>query len=65
MRKPPELTEHAYTVQEAADLLRVSYNTVRRQIKAGNIYAVKIGNCYRIPRPEIEKLIMPHYPTQN
>lgn len=66
MRKPPELTQYAYTVQEAADLLRVSYNTIRRQIKSGSIYAAKVGNRYRIPRPELERLLAPHYePMQN
>lgn len=61
MRTPPELSQHAYTIQEAADLLRVSYGTIRRQIKEGKIFAARVGNRYRIPRPEIERLLTPHY----
>lgn len=60
-RKPPELTEHAYTIAEAAELLRLSYNTIRRRIKDGTIYAAKVGGSYRIPRQEIEKFLLPHY----
>ena len=49
-----ELTETFYTVQEAADLLKVHYQTVRNWIKSNEIRAVKIGRSYRIPKSEIE-----------
>ncbi len=49
-----ELTETFYTVQEAADLLKVHYQTVRNWIKNNEIRAVKIGRSYRIPKSEIE-----------
>ena len=49
-----ELTETFYTVQEAADLLKVHYQTVRNWIKNNEIRVVKIGRSYRIPKSEIE-----------
>lgn len=49
-----ELTETFYTVQEAADLLKVHYQTVRNWIRNGEIRAVKIGRSYRIPKSQIE-----------
>ena len=49
-----ELTETFYTVQEAADLLKVHYQTVRNWIRTGQIRVIKIGRSYRIPKSEIE-----------
>lgn len=49
-----ELTETFYTVQEAADLLKVHYQTVRNWIKSGELRVVKIGRSYRIPKSQIE-----------
>lgn len=49
-----ELTETFYTVQEAADLLKVHYQTVRNWIRSGEIRVIKIGRSYRIPKSEIE-----------
>ena len=49
-----ELTETFYTIQEAADLLKVHHNTVRSWIKSGQIRAVKIGRSYRIPKSQTE-----------
>ncbi len=49
-----ELTETCYTVQEASELLKVHYQTVRNWIKTGQIRVIKIGRSYRIPKSEIE-----------
>ena len=38
----------AYTATEAAQLLGVSYVTVRKYIKEGRIQAVKAGNRYLV-----------------
>ena len=48
-----------YTVQEAADTLRVSYSTVIRMIQAGSLHAVKIAWLWRIPASEIARLLEP------
>lgn len=39
----------AYTATEAAELLQVSIQTVRRQAQAGLIPHVRIGATYRFP----------------
>ena len=45
------------TSQEAADMLRVNNDTVKRYIKIGYLPAVKIGKAYRIKRADIEALL--------
>lgn len=46
------------TVDELADILRVSRQTVIEDyIKQGKIYAFKVGRSYRIPTKEIEHLL--------
>jgi excisionase family DNA binding protein len=53
--------EHEYyTIDELAKLLRVSYRTIHRAIKAGDIRAFKVGSgeksCIRIHKSEIFRL---------
>lgn len=43
------------TVGEVADMLGVSTMTVYRLVASGEIPAVRIGRCVRIPRVEAEK----------
>ena len=50
-----ELTEKFYSVKEAANLLKVHYQTVRNWIVSGKLRAVKVGLSYRIPKSEIER----------
>ena len=56
----PEDTRWLLTVTEAAKLLHVSDDTVRRQIKEGDLEAVQIGTTpkgrprYRIPKAAVE-----------
>lgn len=45
------------TVKEAADMLRVNNDTVKRYIKTGLVPAVKIGKSFRIRRADIEALL--------
>jgi len=44
------------TIQEVADILRVSKRTIFRYIKSGKLKATKIGQ-WRIKREDINKLI--------
>ncbi len=44
------------TVQDAADILKVSKAVVYRWIKSGELTAVKIGGTVRISRRQLEKL---------
>ena len=43
-----------FTVEEAAGLLRIHPETVRREIKAGRMPACRIGRDYRISRSDLE-----------
>ena len=45
------------TVQEVADLMRVSSMTVYRLIKAGDIRALRVGKSYRVPEEEIDRYL--------
>lgn len=45
------------TAKEAADMLRVNYDTVTRYVRSGYIPAVKIGKSFRIKRADIEALL--------
>lgn len=46
-----------YTLREAAALLSMSVDTVRRRIAAAEIATVRIGGKVRIERTELEDLI--------
>ena len=41
------------TVQEVADLMRVSSMTVYRLIKAGDLPAVRVGRSFRVPEKAV------------
>lgn len=43
------------TLQEAAQLLKVSYGTIRNWIRRGKIPALKEDRTYRIKKSDIEK----------
>ena len=44
------------TIQETADILRVSPVTVRRFIKSKRLPAVRVGRALRVKREDVEKL---------
>lgn len=60
-----ELTEKFYSVQEAANLLKVHYQTVRNWIIAGKLRAVKVGRSSRIPASEITRHMTGNEPTNS
>ena len=45
------------TVQEVADLMRVSTMTVYRTVHAGDMPAIRFGRSYRIPETAVSHLI--------
>jgi len=47
-------TERFLTVQEVAELMRVSTMTVYRLIKAGDLRAARVGRSYRLREHEVE-----------
>jgi putative molybdopterin biosynthesis protein len=46
--------ERLYTVEEVAQMLRVSEGTVTNAIKAGGLVAYKVGKQYRITEAAIK-----------
>ena len=54
MTTPPEPA--FLTVQEYADLLRVSKWSVYDAVNAGQIKAVRVGKSVRIPRSQLDHL---------
>lgn len=54
------MNEKFYTVEEFAEKLRMSAQTIRRHIRAGEIFAFKIGegkqSSYRIRESELIRL---------
>lgn len=51
----PQLT--FLTVQEVADLMRVSSMTVYRMVHSGDIPAIRFGRSFRIPRSAVVALM--------
>lgn len=46
-----------YNIKEACELLRVSDDTIRRMIKAGELDAVKVRGTWRIKKDSLDKYI--------
>jgi excisionase family DNA binding protein len=56
-------TERFLTVQEVAELMRVSTMTVYRLIKAGDLRAARVGRSYRLREAEVETYLQRGIPT--
>ena len=52
VRSGPELTR-LLTVQEVAEVMRVSRMTVYRLIRAGQLKAVRVGRNYRVREEDL------------
>lgn len=48
--------ETILTVEEAAQLLKVSKTTLRRWIKRGKVPVLKMARAYRIKKSDLDKL---------
>jgi excisionase family DNA binding protein len=48
-----------YTIQEAAKLLRVSDETVRRMINSEQLDAIKVRGQWRIRKESLDKYLKP------
>lgn len=51
------MQKQAYSIEEAAQILDVHPDTIRRMIKRGELFATKVGKNYRIPLSEIDRLL--------
>ena len=49
--------EKLYTLQEVAEILKVSTRTVHRHIESGKLSAVRIGRLYRIKESALQRFI--------
>jgi excisionase family DNA binding protein len=53
-----ELSERGiYTIEEAAQILKVSQSTIRRWINTGKLTSSKIGRLYRISGSDVQRLL--------
>ncbi|MBD3329355.1 helix-turn-helix domain-containing protein [Candidatus Dojkabacteria bacterium] len=49
--------EQYYTLEEVAEMLKVTYMTVYRWIKSGQLEAVKAGKQYRVSKKCLNEFI--------
>ena len=56
-----ESNKKVLTVEEVAKELRISRSLAYRQIRKGNIYALKFGDRYLIPVKALEQLLAGNY----
>lgn len=45
-----------YTVDEVSEILGLSNQTIRKLIRNGQLYAIKLGRVYRIPKSSLAQL---------
>lgn len=50
------MEDRFYTIDEVAELLGLSSQTIRKLVKEGRIKAIRLGHAYRIPMESIENL---------
>lgn len=50
-------SEEVLTIEQAAEMLRVHPDTIRRMITQGKLKASKVGRVYRIRKSEIERIL--------
>ena len=56
----PEDTK-VYTLQEVADVLRVSRQTLYNNIRSGRLKAMKLGRTYRITEEQLQDILRNGY----
>lgn len=58
MAEPGSFSDTRFmTVNEVAELLRVSRMTVYRMVHAGELPAVRFGRSYRVPEAAVQQLL--------
>jgi excisionase family DNA binding protein len=61
VKKEPFTEARLLTVNEVADLLRVSRMTVYRLIKTGEMSAFRVGRGYRLREDDIDSYLTERY----
>ena len=54
-----------YTLQEVANILKVTRQTIYNNVHAGNIKAVKLGKDWRVTEEELQKILKNGYAPIN
>lgn len=49
--------EVLYTIDEAARILRVSHDTIRRMIKSGELAAIKVRGQWRVRKESVDRIV--------
>lgn len=57
------MEDRFYTIDEVAELLGLSSQTIRKLVKEGRIKAIRLGHAYRIPVASIQYLKRNIYET--
>lgn len=50
------MEDRFFSVDEVAEILGLSSQTIRKLVKKGRIKAIRLGHAYRIPMESIEDL---------
>lgn len=54
-----------FTVNEVAEMMRVSPMTVYRMVHSGEVPAIRFGRSFRIPESAVLRMIYPDASNQN
>lgn len=57
------MEDRFYSIDEVADILGLSSQTIRKLVKEGHIKAIRLGHAYRIPMESIQYLTRNIYET--
>jgi excisionase family DNA binding protein len=52
------------TVEEVANILRLNVRTIWRMLKDGRLKGIRLGGGWRIPKEELEKILVISSPEQ-
>jgi excisionase family DNA binding protein len=52
------------TVEEVANILRLNVRTIWRMLKDGRLKGIRLGGGWRIPKAELEKILVISSPEQ-
>lgn len=55
MKSPEQIK--VYTLQEVADILRVTRQTIYNQVNAKHLKATKVGRTYRVTEEDLQEYI--------
>jgi excisionase family DNA binding protein len=59
------MQEQVFSIEEAAQLLKVNPMTIRRMIKRNELQATQVGRQYRIPASEVNRLLGKSEPKED